>query len=118
MEDPIWIADASGLSAFVAALEPGKALALDSESDSLHHYKEKVCLVQFAPEGGAPALLDPLAVRDLAPLAPVLANASVEKILHGADYDISTLARDFGLSFAGIFDTMIADRFAGIKEFG
>ena len=39
-------------------------IACDLEADSLHHYQEKVCLIQFStPEFSA--LVDPLAVTDL-----------------------------------------------------
>ena len=113
-----WIRSSDDLRAFVARLEGGRALALDSESDSLHHYKEKVCLLQMAGDRGEAVLLDPLAVRDLTPLAPVLADPAVTKVLHGADYDVTTLKRDFGFSFAGLFDTMIAARFLGLPAIG
>ena len=113
-----WIRTDGELRAFVARLEGGRALALDSESDSLHHYKEKVCLVQMASDRGEAVLLDPLALRDLTPLGPVFADPSVTKVLHGADYDVTTLKRDFGFAFASLFDTMIAARFLGLPAIG
>jgi ribonuclease D len=93
------------------------ALAIDSESDSLHHHREKVCLIQ-AGDGSRGWLLDPLARPDLSPLGRVVADPSVVKVLHGADYDVVTLKRDFGFQFANIFDTMIAARFLGLPAVG
>ena len=113
-----WIRTEGELRAFVARLEGSRALALDSESDSLHHYKEKVCLVQMASDQGEAVLLDPLALGDLTPLGPVFADPRVIKVLHGADYDVTTLKRDFGFTFAGLFDTMIAARFLGLPAIG
>ena len=95
-----------------------RALALDSESDSLHHYKEKVCLVQLATDRGEAVLVDPLEIQDLTPLAPVFADPAVTKVLHGADYDVTTLKRDFGFVFGGLFDSMIAARFLGLPQIG
>jgi ribonuclease D len=94
------------------------AVALDTESDSLHSFPEKVCLVQVADGTGAAALVDPLALRDLSPLAPPLADPAVVKVLHGASYDIASMKRDFGFEFVGIFDTMVAAQFLGLPELG
>jgi ribonuclease D len=38
--------------------------------------------------------------------------------MHGADYDIRSLHRDFGIEVHNLFDTMLASRFLGLKEFG
>ena len=112
-----WIRTTGELAALVASLAGRRALALDTESDSLHHHREKVCLVQLGVEDEG-WLVDPLATRDLGPLGPLLANPDVVKVLHGADYDVTTLKRDFGFTFRGLFDTMIASRFLGLPEVG
>ena len=92
-------------------------VACDLEADSMHHYQEKVCLIQFAVPGLA-AIVDPIAVADLAPLAPVFTDPSIRKVFHGADYDIRSLHRDFGIEVNNLFDTMIACQFLGEREFG
>lgn len=92
-------------------------VACDLEADSMHHYQEKVCLIQFAVPGVA-AIVDPLAVTELSPLAPLFADPSIRKLFHGADYDIRSLHRDFGIEVANLFDTMIACQFLGEREFG
>jgi len=113
-----WIRTPEEVRALLASLHGCRALALDSESDSLYHHVEKVCLVQLATDRGEAWLLDTLAVRDLAPLAAVIADPGVAKVLHGADYDVTTMKRDFGFAFSGLFDTMIAARFLGMPEIG
>jgi ribonuclease D len=113
-----WVRTPEELAALVRALDGARAVALDSESDSLHHHFEKVCLVQLASGREAGWLVDPLALRDLSPLAALVADPSVLKVLHGADYDVTTMKRDFGFAFASLFDTMIAARFLGLPEIG
>lgn len=113
-----WIRSAEELRALADSLAGSGAVALDTESDSLHHYKEKVCLIQLASEAGASYLIDPLAFGDLSALGPVCADPAVVKIFHGADYDISCLKRDFGFQFANLFDTMLAGRYLGLSEVG
>lgn len=92
-------------------------LACDLEADSLHHYQEKVCLIQLSTPRES-FLVDPLACSDLSALAPVMADPSVRKLFHGADYDIRSLHRDFGIEVHNLFDTMIACQFLGEKEVG
>lgn len=113
-----WIRSAEELKRFLTSLDGCRAIALDSESDSLYHHVEKVCLVQLAAEAGQLALIDTLAFKDLAALGRWLADPDMLKVLHGADYDVTTMKRDFGVGFAGIFDTMIAARFLGLPAVG
>jgi ribonuclease D len=85
--------------------------------DSLHHYREKVCLIQISTRCES-WLIDPLALDDLSPLAGPLSDPNILVVMHGSDYDIRSLHRDFGIEVNNLFDTMIAARFLGITEFG
>lgn len=98
-------------------LAAAPAIAVDLEADSMHSYREKVCLLQFSTETQT-WLVDPLAGADLAALQPVLANPEVRKIFHAADYDIRSLYRDFGLEIHGLFDTMISSQLVGEEKIG
>jgi ribonuclease D len=115
---PRWIRTPDALRRLVNHLGSAAAIAIDTESDSLHSYPEKVCLVQLGVEPGEVFLLDPLDVRDLSSLAPLCADPGPTKVFHGASYDLASLKRDFGLAFAGIFDTMIAGQFLGLPALG
>ena len=117
-DPPQWVRTPEALSRLVESLRGAEALAVDSESDSLHHFPEKVCLVQVATPAGDVFLVDPLTVRDLGPLAAVLADRTVVKVLHGAAYDLASMKRDFTLEIAGLFDTMVAAQFLGMPEVG
>jgi ribonuclease D len=93
------------------------SVALDLEGDSLYHYREKICLIQIAA-GSECFLIDPLKMSDLSPLARFLTNPEIRKILHGADYDIRSLYRDYQFQIQNLFDTESAARFLGLKETG
>jgi ribonuclease D len=51
-------------------------------------------------------------------LKPVFANAAIKKVFHGADYDIRSLHRDFGIEINNLFDTQLACMFLGIRATG
>lgn len=114
--DAVWIDTTEALHAWVARIGGGP-LAVDTEADSFHHYREKVCLVQLSAKD-THALVDPLASVDLEPLRAPLSDATIRKLLHGADYDIRLLSRDFDLAIAGLTDTMIAARLSGEPALG
>jgi ribonuclease D len=113
-----WVRTPEGVAELARAIAGCRSIGLDTESDSLYHYFDKVCLVQVATDRGDAFLVDTLAVRELGALAPALADPGLVKVLHGADYDVTTLKRDFGFSFASIFDTMIAARLLGKEAIG
>lgn len=90
-------------------------VALDTEADSLHHYHEKVCLIQLS-FCGKHILIDPLASIDISPLLDVLAN--LELVIHGADYDLRMLRRGYNFVPSKVFDTMLAAQLLGYKQLG
>jgi len=111
------ITTAARLAEVAAILSQQAEIAVDLEMDSLHHYREKVCLVQVSTREQS-WLIDPLALTSLAPLAAPLGNPDIVVVMHGADYDIRSLHRDYGIEVNNLFDTMLAARFLGIGEFG
>jgi ribonuclease D len=114
----VWVDQAEGLLEVARALRGADYVAVDTESDSMHSYFEKVCLIQIATADRA-FLVDPLALNgELAPLAKPFADPRITKIFHGADYDIVCLKRDFGFDIRGIFDTMVAAQCLDIAKFG
>jgi len=117
MATPQLLSDTPALIRLAAELERQCAIGVDLEADSMHSYQEKVCLLQFSTPNRT-VLVDPLAITDLAPLRPVMANPKVRKIFHAADYDVRCLFRDFTIEVRGLFETMICGQFLGEAKVG
>jgi ribonuclease D len=105
------------LQNLIKELESQPRIAVDTESNSLHAFRERVCLIQFSTVNGD-FLVDPLALEDISPLSSVFANPAIEKIFHASEYDLICLKRDFSFTFKNIFDTMHAARVIGYKAVG
>jgi ribonuclease D len=114
---PILIADEDGLRQLLGALASCPVVAVDTESNSLHAYRERVCLIQFSTPT-ADYIVDPIRLLDLSPLAPFFANPDQEKVFHAAEYDLTCLGRDYGFECVSIFDTMSAARSLGWPHVG
>lgn len=114
---PVWVADQDALLQMAGNLSAQSRIAVDTESNSLHAYRERVCLIQFSvPQKDY--VVDPFALQDLSSLSPIFANPKIEKIFHAAEYDLICLRRDFGFQFANLFDTMQAARILGYPYVG
>src|SRR5436309_1706857 len=143
------IATDAGLSELLKKIEAADRVGIDIEADSLHSYREKLCLLQISVPtvagivdagsdlgptshsrdhppsrsyGGTSqsgleydVIVDPLADVDVDLLRQALESREI--VLHGSDYDLRMLRR--GLSFIStrIFDTVIAARLLGMREF-
>jgi ribonuclease D len=134
------ITDGAQLASLIEQIESADRVAVDTEADSLHSYREKLCLLQISVPAVAgivdagdeqrdlgmgwdhrsrlqPSdfIVDPLANVDLEPLRRALEGKEI--VLHGADYDLRMLRRGLNLVASRIFDTMVAARLLGIREF-
>ncbi len=112
---PLLVADPGSLERLVAVLRGHPVIALDTESNSFHVYRERVCLLQLSTPG-QDFLVDPLAV-DVRPLGELLCDGR-EVVLHGADYDVRCLRREYGWRLPHLFDTMAAARRLGHAGLG
>jgi len=115
---PVWVAKPNIFNQMVTDLSAQSRIAVDTESNSLHAYREQVCLVQFSTPR-KDYVVDPLALKDLlSQLAPIFRDPKIEKIFHAAEYDLICLRRDFGFEFTNLFDTMHAARILGYQFVG
>ncbi len=113
--EPVLVADDGRLRELIAGLAGEPAVALDTESNSFHVYRERVCLVQLSTRA-SDYVIDPFAV-DLRLIGQALA-AVPTLVLHGADYDVRCLKRAYGMRLTGLFDTMAAARRLGRPGLG
>ena len=95
------------LEALFARLRGVPLLAVDTEAASFHRFTDRVYLLQISSREET-AVVDPLAVENLAPLGRVLADPAVETVFHDADYDLRLLDREYGYHASSLFDTRIA----------
>lgn len=102
----------AALETFVRQTADAGMVAVDLEADSMFHYREKVCLLQMAANGNT-IVIDPLKVPDLSVLKPIFEDQCIIKVFHGADYDVRSLYRDFGININNLFDTQLACMYLG-----
>jgi ribonuclease D len=90
-------------------------VGLDLEADSLYRYAERICLVQVC-YGESVDLVDPLNGESVSPLVEWLKTARIW--MHGADYDMSLMIREWGMVPPVLYDTQIAAQLLGYERFG
>ncbi|MGR3914822.1 MAG: ribonuclease D [Gammaproteobacteria bacterium] len=106
------------LAEFIAALGRPGWVALDTEFMRERTYAPQLCLVQLAGEARA-ACIDVPALRDLSPLAELLADQSVMKIVHSCRQDLEALdTRECmrARTLRNLYDTQLAAAFCGYGE--
>jgi ribonuclease D len=82
-------------------------LAVDTEAASFHRFHDRIYLLQLSSRHET-AVVDPLAVTSLAPLAAALADPGVEIVFHDADYDLRLFNLEYGFGITNLFDTRVA----------
>lgn len=111
-----YVENAEGLARLTEALSATSRVGLDTEADSLHHYFEKVCLIQLS-FSGSNYVVDPLAGLSFTEFLKVLSRK--ELIVQGADYDLRMLKKSFEFRpKAPVFDTMLAAQVLGYEKIG
>jgi len=116
---PEWIDTAAGVRTAAGLCAANGRLALDTEADSMHSYFHKVCLIQVTADGRH-MVIDPLALApaDLDPLWGVVGDPALPVLMHGADYDLRVLDRDYGARIRGLQDTQIMALLLGEEKTG
>jgi len=117
--NPVWVDTPEGVDEVAEAVARAGKLALDTEADSLHSYFHKTCLVQITA-GSANFVVDPLSLEpdELRPLWRWVEDDRVPVLMHGADYDIRVLDRDYSVRVKGLVDTQIMAQVLGEKKTG
>ncbi len=114
---PQVVATSEALDDLLTRLHKSPVVAVDTESNSLFSYRERVCLIQFSIPG-LDVVIDPLQLADLSPLQSIFMDPGIEKVFHAMDYDLIVLQRDYGFHFRTLFDTMWAARVLGWPRVG
>jgi ribonuclease D len=115
-EGYVYVRERAAMEALIQRIGTAERIAMDTEADSLHHYFEKICLVQLSL-GGEHYLVDPLSDLDLSGFLEALAEKPL--ILHGGDYDLRIMRASMGFRpRREVFDTMIAAQLLGIEQIG
>jgi ribonuclease D len=110
------VVDPAGLERACAACRATGVVVLDTEFERTDTFYARIALVQLWSEGQV-WLVDPLRIEDPAPLADLLEDASITKVLHSASEDVEVLHTWTGARLAGLFDTQLAAAFLG-ERFG
>lgn len=108
----MYISTSADLLEFCTRARTFDAVAVDTEFLRERTYHPRLCLVQVATPDEC-AVIDPLAIADLAPLRDLLADAAVTKVFHACSQDMEVLHHALGVLPAPIFDTQVAAAFLG-----
>lgn len=108
----MYISTYEELAAFCGRARGFAAVAIDTEFLRERTYHARLCLVQVAtPEECA--VIDPLAIEDLAPLADLMVDVDTLKVFHACSQDMEVLNHALGVCPTPIFDTQVAAGFLG-----
>lgn len=108
-----WIATEADFLAMCDHLKRETILGFDVETTM---YTRVLCLMQIACTD-AVYLVDALAVTDLAPIAPILSDPGIIKVIHNATFERTTLKR-YDLELDGVVDTLVVSRQLRGKKVG
>ncbi|WPP00951.1 ribonuclease D [Pseudomonas sp. HR96] len=102
-----WIRDDASLAAHCAAWQSLPFVAVDTEFMRVDTFYPIAGLIQVG-DGASAFLIDPLTIQQWQPLAALLENPAVVKVLHACSEDLEVLLRLTGSLPAPLFDTQLA----------
>lgn len=111
--EPIWIDQDDQLAELCAAWRKQAAIAVDTEFMRSDTFYPIAGLLQIG-DGKGCYLIDPLAIKDLAPLRELMLDAAVTKVLHSCSEDLEVFQRWLDVVPSPLFDTQVAAAFAGL----
>jgi ribonuclease D len=116
-ESPVHILvnNKKSFKAMMSVLSQASSCVMDTEADSMHHYQEKLSLIQISV-GKYHWLLDPLCGLNLKSLWKCKALKNIT--FHACDYDLRLLAGFHGFYPEKIYDTSVAAKLLGEKQTG
>jgi len=119
--DWILIETDQDLHALLQRADACEAVMVDTEFMRRNTFYPQVALVQLCfatgPAAGTAWLIDPLGLTDPSPLAQLLTDSAVIKVLHSASEDLEVFQRWLGVLPQPLFDTQKAAALVGL-EFG
>ena len=108
----MYISTDDQLAEFCTRASAFDAVAVDTEFLRERTYHPRLCLVQVATPDES-VVIDPLAVKNLAPLAELFQDPETVKVFHACSQDMEVLLQALGILPAPIFDTQVAATFLG-----
>ncbi|MBV9417324.1 MAG: HRDC domain-containing protein [Solirubrobacterales bacterium] len=113
------LASSEDVAAAAAAAREHGRIGIDTEFMSEGRYRALLCLVQIAVDDPASGrtphilLIDALDGVDVSPVAQLLADPSIEVVLHAGRQDVAILRRSWQTELTNLFDTQLAAGFVG-----
>ena len=108
----VLIEDNAALASACERWRRAPVVVLDTEFERTATFYPRPALLQLADTTGV-WLIDPLAIDDYQPLAELLTDPGVTKVLHSAGEDLSLFIMLTGVFPVGLFDTQIAAALVG-----
>ncbi|MGZ4431723.1 MAG: ribonuclease D [Gaiellales bacterium] len=107
------ITDAASLGSLLADARTHGRCAIDTEFVWERTYAPVLCLVQLATPDRL-AVIDPLRGAPLEPIAELMADPAVKKVMHAPAADLAGFALHHGVVPRSIYDVQLAAGFAGL----
>ena len=96
-----------------ASFDPGKSVAIDTETMGLNPRRDRLCVVQISTGDGNAHVIQLEGKNPQAPnLKALLENQAVLKIFHFARFDVAVLRHSLGAETSPLYCTKIASKIA------